>query len=101
MDLNSTDMFSGYDQLVKHNPEVNWNTRTIWFTRYPRNYRTQHQDIVFRNRQIQPMGNQDKEHQEIKKELDLTNSENILDYIQPFIHLFNKKKFKKLLERKE
>jgi len=32
-DLNSTDMFLWYDWLVKHNPEVNWNTETIWFTR--------------------------------------------------------------------
>jgi len=24
VDLNRTDMFLGYDWLVKHNPEVNW-----------------------------------------------------------------------------
>ena len=29
MDLNRTDMFLGYDWLVKHNPEVNWKNRTI------------------------------------------------------------------------
>jgi len=29
------------------------------------------------------------------------NPENLLDYIQPFTHLFNKKKFKKLPERCE
>ena len=29
MDLNSTDMFLEYNWLVKYNPEVNWNTRTI------------------------------------------------------------------------
>jgi len=28
-DLNSTDMFLGYDWLIKYNSEVNWNTRTI------------------------------------------------------------------------
>jgi len=28
-DLNSTDMFLGYDWLVKHNLEVNWNTEII------------------------------------------------------------------------
>ena len=39
-DLNSMDMFLGYDLLVKHNAEVNWNTRTIWFTRYPRKCKT-------------------------------------------------------------
>ena len=27
-----------------------------------------------------------------------TNPEDLPEYIQPFIHLFNKKKFKKLLE---
>ena len=42
MDLNSTDMFLGYDWLFKHNPEVNWNTGTIQFTRCPKKYRTQH-----------------------------------------------------------
>jgi len=38
---------------------------------------------------------------EIRKELDKTNLEDLLDYIRPFTHLFNKKKFKKLLERHE
>jgi len=28
-DLNSTDMFLGYNWLVKHNLEVNWNTEII------------------------------------------------------------------------
>ena len=42
------------------------------------------------------MENQNKEQQEIGKELDLTNSKDLLKYIWPFIHLFNKKKFKKL-----
>ena len=28
-DLNSTDMFPGYNWLVKHNPEVNWNMEVI------------------------------------------------------------------------
>ena len=30
-----------------------------------------------------------------------TNPEDLPEYIQPFIHLFNKKKFKKLLEQRE
>ena len=38
---------------------------------------------------------------EIGKELDKTNPENLPEYIQPFTHLFNKKKFKKLLEWQE
>ena len=33
MDLNGTDIFLGYDLLTKHNPEVNWDTGTIQFTR--------------------------------------------------------------------
>jgi len=38
---------------------------------------------------------------EIRKEPDKTNPEDLPDYIQPFTYLFNKKKFKKLLERDE
>jgi len=29
MDLNGIDIFLGYDWLVKHNLEVNWNTGTV------------------------------------------------------------------------
>ena len=38
----------------------------------------------------------DKEHQKISKEPDPTNLEDLLEYIQPFIYLFNKKKFERL-----
>jgi len=31
--LNSMDMFLEYNWLVKHNPELNWNKRTIQFMR--------------------------------------------------------------------
>ena len=61
MNLNSIDMFLEYDWLVKHKPEVNWNMRTIQFTRCSRNCRIQYQNISFKNRRIQPMDNQDKE----------------------------------------
>ena len=54
-DLNGIDMFLGYDWLVKHNPEVNWNIGIIWFTRYLKTYRIQHQDITFRIRREQTM----------------------------------------------
>ena len=47
MDLNSIDMFLGYDWLVKHNPEVNWNKETMQFTRCSKTYRMKHQDILF------------------------------------------------------
>jgi len=40
-----------------------------------------------------------KEQQEIGKELDPTNPKDLPEYIQLFIHLFNKKKFKKLPEQ--
>ena len=38
---------------------------------------------------------------EISKEPDNTNPEDLPEYTWPFTHLFNKKKFKKLLERHE
>ena len=38
---------------------------------------------------------------EIRKEPDKMNPKDLPDYIQPFMYLFNKKKFKKLLERCE
>ena len=41
----------------------------------------------------------DKDNSEIGKEPDKTNPEDLPDYIRPFTHLFNKKKFKKLPER--
>jgi len=45
--------------------------------------------------------NQKQNNGEIGKEPDKTNPEDLPEYIQPFLHLFNKKKFKKLLERHE
>ena len=54
--------------------------------------------ILFtKTRRLQPMDNQDK----IEKEPDPTNPENLPEYIWPFIYLFNKKKFKKLLKQWE
>ena len=38
---------------------------------------------------------------DIGKKPDPTNLEDLLEYIWPFIHLFNKKKFEKLPERRE
>jgi len=43
----------------------------------------------------------DKDNSKIGKEPDKTNPEDLPDYIRPFTHLFNKKKFEKLLERRE
>jgi len=100
-DLNGMDMFLGYDWLVKHNPEVDWNKGTIKFTRCPRTCKMNHQDISFTsNRRIQAM-EKDKKQQEIEKEPDPTNPEDLPDYICLFTHLFNKKKFEKLPDRRE
>ena len=69
--------------------------------RCPRTYRTNHQDISFtpRNWRSQATDDNDKEQQKIEKKPDPTNSEDLPDYIQPFIYLFNKKKFEKLLKK--
>ena len=83
MDLNGTDIFLGYDLLTKHNPEVNWDTGTIQFTRCLKMCRIQYQDIYFmsKNRKAQLMDNQDNRQQEIEKEPDLTNPEDLPEYI--------------------
>ena len=98
MDLNGTDIFLGYDWLVKHNLEVNWKDRKIQFTRCPEFYKMKHQDIKFKTRRTQVTETMEKNNSETEKELDKTNPEDLPDYIWPFTHLFNKKKFKKLPE---
>jgi len=45
------------------------------------------------------MGKMEQNNGKIGKEPDKTNPEDLPDYIRPFTHLFNKKKFEKLLER--
>jgi len=104
--LNGMDMFLGHDWLVKHNPEVNWKNRTIKFTRCPGNCTMKHEDIQFKTRRNKTMeitttDKKDKDNGEIGKELDKTNPEDLPNYIQLFTHLFNKKKFEKLPERRE
>ena len=100
-DLDGTDMFLGYNWLVKHNPEVNWKNGTIKFTRCPDNCTMTHKDIWFNSRQTKEtvMDKTEQDNGEIGKEPDKTNSEDLPDYIRPFTHLFNKKKFEKLPER--
>ena len=57
-----------------------------------------HQDILFiLNRRTQ-VTEKNKEQQEIEKEPDPMNPEDLSDYICPFTHLFNKEK---LLDRRE
>jgi len=45
--------------------------------------------------------NQEQNNGKIGKEPDKTNPEDLSEYIRPFTHLFNKKKFEKLPERRE
>ena len=47
------------------------------------------------------MNIKEQDNRKIGKEPDKTNPEDLPDYIQPFMYLFNKKKFEKLLERHE
>ena len=102
-DLDGTDMFLEHDWLVKHNPEVNWKNRTIKFTRCPGNCTMTHKDIRFNSRRTKETATDKMEQNngEIGKKLDKTNPEDLLEYIRPFTHLFNKKKFEKLPERHE
>jgi len=100
-DLNGTDMFLEYDWLVKHNPEVNWKNGTIKFIRCPGSCTMKHKDIRFKTKRTKATEIIEQGNREIGKEPDNTNLEDLLDYIQPFMYLFNKKKFKKLPERCE
>ena len=99
MDLNGMDIFLGHDWLVKHNPEVNWKNGTIKFTRCPGSCTMKYKDIRFKTRRTKTIEIMEQDNGEIGKEPDNTNPEDLLDYIQPFMHIFNKKKSKKLLER--
>jgi len=104
MDLNRMDMFLGHDWLVKHNPEINWKNGTIKFTRCPGSCTMKYKDIRFKTRRTKATEiTETKEHNngEISKEQDRTNPEDLPEYIRPFMHLFNKKKFEKLPERCE
>jgi len=103
-DLDGMDMFLEHDWLVKHNLEVNWKNGTIKFTRCLGNCTMTHKDIRFNSKRTKDMetkDNQEQDNGEIGKEPDKTNPEDLLEYIRPFTHLFNKKKFKKLPERCE
>ena len=101
MDLAGIDIFLGHNWLVKHNPEVNWKNGTIKFTRCPRGCTIKHEDIWFKTRQTKATETTEQNNSKISKEPDKTNPKDLLDYGWPFIHLFNKKKFKKLPERRK
>ncbi len=57
-----------------------------------------YQDIEFKTRRTQVTKTKEQDNGEIGKEPDKTNPEDLPEYIQPLTHLFNKKKFEKLLE---
>jgi len=63
-----------------------------------------YENIQFKSRKtkaIETMDNKEQDNGEIRKEPDKMNPEDLPEYIQPFTYLFNKKKFKKLPERRE
>ena len=101
MDLDRTDMFLDHGWLVKHNQEVNWKNSTIRFTRCSGQCTIKHKDIRFKTRRTKAMDTTEQDNGEISKEPDKTNPEDLPEYIQSFMYLFNKKKFKKLLEKRE
>jgi len=102
-DLDGTNMFLGHNWLVKHNPEVNWKNGTIKFTRCPGNCTMTYKDIQFNSRRTKEtvIDKMEQDNSKIGKEADKTNPEDLPEYIRPFTHLFNKKKFEKLPERRE
>ena len=100
-DLDGMHMFLGHDWLVKYNPEVNWKNGTIQFTRCPGHCTMKHEDIWFNTRRQMATDKTEQNNGKVGKEPNKTNPEDLPDYIQPFTHLFNKKKFEKLLERQE
>jgi len=69
--------------------------------RCPGSCTMKHEDIMFKTRRTKAMEITEQDNGEIGKEPDNMNPEDLLDYIRPFTHLFNKNKFKKLLERCE
>ena len=104
MDLNETDMFLGHNWLVKHNLEVNWKNRIIKFMRCPENCTMRYEDIWFktkRTKKTETKNTATQDNREVGKEPDKTNLEDLPEYIQLFMHLFNKKKFEKLPEKRK
>ena len=100
-EIKETDLFLGHNWLVEHNPEVDWKEGVIQFTRCPGYCKMEHKSIRFTlwSRRLLP-----KEKEKSKrgdKEPDPTNPEDLPKYVQLFMHLFNKKKFEKLPDRRE
>ena len=83
-DLNGMNIFLGHDQLVKLNLEVNWKNSTIKFTRCPESCMMKYENIRFKTRRTkatETMETKEQNNDEISKELDRTNPENLPEYI--------------------
>ena len=82
-DLAGIDMFLGHNWLVKHNPEVNWKTGTIKFTRCPGNCTMMYKDIRFNTRRTKDtvLDKMEQDNGEIGKEPDKMNPEDLPEYI--------------------
>jgi len=90
-------VFLGYDWLEKHNPEIDWKKRKINFTRCPMDCHLAGQTTTFNNQQALIHIDELTED----KEPDKTGELDLPKYIQPFTHLFNKKKFEALPQKRE
>jgi len=86
---------------VKHNPEVDWKEEVIQFTRCPGYCKMEHKSIQFTPWSRRLLPKEEDESKRGDKEPDPTNPEDLPKYVQPFMHLFNKKKFKKLPDRQK
>jgi len=95
--ITETDIFLGYDWLEKHNPEIDWKKGTINFTRCPRNCHLAGQTTTFNNRRASIHTDEPTED----KEPDKTGELDLPQYIRPFTHLFNKKKFEAIPQKRE
>ena len=100
-EIKETDLFLGHNWLVEHNPEVDWKEGIIQFTRCPGHCKTEHESIRFTPWSRRLLPKEEEESNGGDKEPDPTNPEDLPKYVQPFTHLFNKKKFEKLPERQE
>ena len=92
-----TDIFLGYDWLEKHNPEIDWKKGTMNFTRCPKNCHLTGQTTMFNNQQALIHTHEPTED----KEPDKTGELDLPKYIWPFTHLFNKKKFEAIPQKRE
>ena len=100
-EIKETDLFLGYNWLVEHNPEVDWKKGVIWFIRCPGHCKTEHESIQFTLWSRRLLPKEEEESKREDKEPNPTNPKDFPKYIQPFTHLFNKKKFKKLSDKQE